>query len=347
MGPLRGPHRDKAPNMSEATSEITAAVGQPAQPMPLEPEIDDARKELVSLLKHIMGGQDGTVITAVPGLHVFCISKPEGPKHAFASPALGLIAQGSKRIIVGDDIYVYDPMHYLVTSVDLPVCGQVRVASNNEPYLGLRLELALDDIGELIRDDKLPAKANAPASRGMYVNRIAMPVLEPVLRLLRLLDTPEDVPIMAPLIKREIMYRLLVNGEGARLRQIALQDSHTQRIAKAISALRVNYAQSLRVEDMARAVHMSVSSFHHHFKAVTAMSPLQYQKQLRLQEARRQMLIAGADVASAAHNVGYESPSQFAREYGRMFGAPPLRDKRRWLGEAGNDAIAAASMEAA
>jgi AraC-like DNA-binding protein len=339
------PWPPKAPNMSDETPEIAAVI---AQPMPLEPELDEARKELVALIEHITQGQDGTVITAVPGLQVFCISKPEGPKHGFASPALGLIAQGSKRIIVGDDIYVYDPMHYLVTSVDLPVCGQVCVTSEKEPYLGVRLELALDEIGDLIGDEKLPAKANnAPASRGMYVNRIAMPVLEPVLRLLRLLDTPEDVPIMAPMIKREIMYRLLVNGEGARLRQIALQDSHTQRIAKAISALRVNYAQSLRIEDMARAVHMSVSSFHHHFKAVTAMSPLQYQKQLRLQEARRQMLIAGADVASAAHNVGYESPSQFAREYGRMFGAPPLRDKRRWLGEAGNDAMGAESMEAA
>ncbi len=236
--------------MSDETPEIAAVIGQPAQPMPLEPELDEARKELVALIAHITRGQDGTVITCVPGLQVYCISKPDGPKHAFATPALGLIAQGSKRIIVGDDIYVYDPMHYLVTSVDLPVCGQVCVTSDNEPYLGVRLELALDEIGELIRDEKLPAKANAPASRGMYVNRIAMPVLEPVLRLLRLLDTPEDVPIMAPLIKREIMYRLLVNGEGARLRQIALQDSHTQRIAKAISALRMNYAQSLRVEDM-------------------------------------------------------------------------------------------------
>lgn len=334
--------------MSEETTEISAIPVGVAEPMPLEPELDEARKELVQLLNHITQGQDGTIVTAVPGLQVFRISKPDGPKHAFASPALGLIAQGSKRIIVGDDIYVYDPMHYLVTSVDLPVCGHVRLTSEHEPYLGVRLELAVDEIGELIGDEKLPAKAsNAPASRGLYVNRIAMPVLEPVLRLLRLLDTPEDVPIVAPLIKREILYRLLVNGEGARLRQIALQDSHTQRITKAISALRVNYAQSLRVEDMARAVHMSVSSFHHHFKAVTAMSPLQYQKQLRLQEARRQMLLTGADVASAAHSVGYESPSQFAREYGRMFGAPPLRDKRRWLGEAGNDALGAASMEAA
>ena len=330
--------------MSDETPDTATVL---AMPMPLEPELDAAREELVQLIRHITRGQDGTVDCAVPGLQVHCISKPDGPKHGFATPALGLIAQGSKRVIVGDDIYVYDPMNYLVTSVDLPVCGQVCVTSEKEPYLGVRLELAVDEIGDLIGDEKLPAKANAPASRGMYVNRIAMPVLEPVLRLLRLLDTPEDIPIMAPLIKREIMYRLLVNGEGARLRQIALHDSHTQRIAKAISALRTNYAQSLRVEDMARAVHMSVSSFHHHFKAVTAMSPLQYQKQLRLQEARRQMLIAGTDVASAAHNVGYESPSQFAREYGRMFGAPPLRDKRRWLGEAGNDALGAASMEAA
>jgi len=330
--------------MSDETPEIAAAI---AQPMPLDPLLDEARKELVALINRITGGRDGTVETPVAGLQVFCISKPDGPKHAFATPALGLIAQGSKRIIVGDDIYVYDPMHYLVTSVDLPVCGQVRLTVDNEPYLGVRLELAIDDIGELIGDEKLPAKANAPASRGMYVNRIAMPVLEPVLRLLRLAETPEDVPIMAPLIKREIMYRLLVNGEGARLRQIALQDSHTQRVAKAISALRVNYAQSLRIEDMARAVHMSVSSFHHHFKAVTAMSPLQYQKQLRLQEARRQMLMAGVDVASAAHSVGYESPSQFAREYSRMFGAPPLRDKRRWLSEAQNDALGDASVQAA
>ena len=330
--------------MSDEALEIAAAI---AAPVPLEPALDEARKELVRLISRITRGHDGTVDTPVPGLCVYCISKPDGPKHHLQTPAFGLIAQGSKRLMVGDDIYVYDPMHYLVSSVDLPVCGQVRVTSESEPYLGLRLELAVDEIGDLIRDEKLPAKASAGAARGLYVSRVAMPVLEPVLRLLRLLDTPEDIPIVAPLVKREILYRLLVNGEGARLRQIALQDSHTQRIAKAIGALRIHYAQSLRVEDMARAVHMSVSSFHHHFKAVTAMSPLQYQKQLRLQEARRQMLMTGADVASAAHSVGYESPSQFAREYGRMFGAPPLRDKRRWLGEAGNDAIGAASMEAA
>jgi AraC-like DNA-binding protein len=331
--------------MPDKTPEFATAV---AAPMPLEPELEASRKELVALINRITRGQDGSIETPVPGLFVHCISKPDGPKHALQTPAFGLIAQGSKRVMLGDEIYVYDPMHYLVSSVDLPVCGQVRLTSENEPYLGLRLDLSLDEIGDLIRDEKLPAKANAPASRGVYVSRIAMPVLEPVLRLLRLLDTPEDIPIMAPMVKREIFYRLLVNGEGARLRQIALQDSHTQRIAKAISALRINYAQSLRIEDMARAVHMSVSSFHHHFKAVTAMSPLQYQKQLRLQEARRQMLMAGADVASAAHSVGYESPSQFAREYGRMFGVPPLRDKRRWLAEAEaqNDALGAASQAA-
>lgn len=147
--------------MPQDTPEIAAAI---AQPMPLEPELDEARKELVALINRITRGQDGTVETPVAGLQVFCISKPDGPKHAFATPALGLIAQGSKRIIVGDDIYVYDPMHYLVTSVDLPVCGQVRLTSDNEPYLGVRLELAIDEIGKLIGDEKLPAKANAPAS---------------------------------------------------------------------------------------------------------------------------------------------------------------------------------------
>ena len=156
-------------------------------------------------------------------------------------------------------------------------------------------------------------------------------MLDAVLRLLRLLSNPDDIPILAPMIKREILYRLLQNGQGTRLRQIALQDSQTQRVAKVIRYLRGNFARSMRMDSIARDVHMSVSSLHHHFKAVTAMSPLQYQKQLRLQEARRLMLLEDIDVAMAAHRVGYESASQFSREYSRFFGAPPLRDRRRWL----------------
>ncbi|SHN04656.1 AraC family transcriptional regulator [Rhizobacter sp. OV335] len=297
------------------------------------PELDDARRSLVGMLDRATGGVEGAVQTPVPGLIVHRIANPGGPKHNVYEPALALIAQGSKQVMVGDDVHTYDALHYLVTSVDLPVVGQVRVASDSLPYLGLRLSLDIAEIGELIRDERLPAAAQTGPARGIYVNRIALPVLEPVLRLLKLLDAPADIAIVAPLVKREILYRLLMNGEGARLRQLALQDSQTQRIAKAIARLRANYAQALRIDEIAREVHMSVSSFHHHFKAVTAMSPLQFQKQLRLQEARRLLMSGGTDASTAAHQVGYESASQFAREYGRMFGAPPARDRRRWLAE--------------
>jgi AraC-like DNA-binding protein len=301
----------------------SAPSGPPAAP-------DAARPELATLLDRLTGALEGTAETAIAGLALHRIARPLGPQHHIQTPALALIAQGAKRLLVGEDIYTYDPLHYMVTSVDLPVIAQVRTASADAPYLGLRLRLDVEELGQLIRDAGLPPLAAADASRGLYVNRIAAPVLDAVLRLLRLLDTPQDIPILAPLIRREILYRLLVSGEGARLRQIALQDSHAHRIARAIRLLRDNYARPLRVEAVARDVHMSVSSFHHHFKAVTAMSPLQYQKQLRLQEARRLILAGDADAATVAYQVGYESPSQFTREYGRLFGAPPLRDKRRW-----------------
>ncbi|WP_250509995.1 AraC family transcriptional regulator [Caballeronia sp. GACF4] len=296
----------------------------------LDPALDQARLELVSLLDRLTAGCEGSIETCVPGVFVHRIMNPGGPKPGIQTPALALIAQGTKRIMVGDDVYVYDPMHYLVSSVDLPVIGQVTVASETEPYLGMRLDLDVEEITSLIQDQRLPPVTQSDATRGVYVNRLGNSMLDAVLRLLRLIDTPDDVPILAPLVKREILYRLLMNGSGARLRQIALQDSQTQRIAKAILLLRQNFDQPLRVEDIARDVHMSVSSLHHHFKAVTAMSPLQYQKQLRLQEARRLMLLDIADAATAAHRVGYESASQFSREYSRLFGAPPLRDTRRW-----------------
>ncbi len=292
--------------------------------------LDQARLDLVALIDRFTAGCEGTTETPVPGLFLHRVMNPGGPKPGIQTPALALIAQGSKRVIVGDDVYVYDPMHYLVSSVDLPVIGQVTVASDSEPYLGLRLDLDVEEITSLIQDQNLPPATQTDASRGLFVNRLGTSMLDAVLRLLRLIDTPEDVPIVAPLVKREILYRLLMNGSGARLRQIALNDSQTQRIAKAIKLLRQHFDQPLRVEDIAKDVHMSVSSLHHHFKAVTAMSPLQYQKQLRLQEARRLMLLDIADAATAAHRVGYESASQFSREYSRLFGAPPLRDTRRW-----------------
>jgi AraC-like DNA-binding protein len=301
---------------------------------PTEAGLDFARRDLVRLLERLTGEVEGSVKTPIAGLTLHRIMRPGGPKPAIQMPALSLIAQGSKRLLVGGEEYEYDPLHYMVTSVDLPAVGKVTVASATQPYLGLRLDLDVEAIVELIQDENLPPVAHAEASRGLFVNRLSTTMLDAVLRLLHLVETPDDIPILAPMVKREILYRLLRNGQGARLRQMALQDSQTQRVAKAIRLLRENFARSIRVESIAKDVHMSVSSLHHQFKAVTAMSPLQYQKQLRLQEARRLMLFGDVDVAIAANRVGYESASQFSREYSRFFGAPPLRDRRRWLEEA-------------
>lgn len=312
--------------------DAARAAADRAQPV-FDPGLERARLELVALLDRLTGPLEGSIGTGIAGLSLHRVLRPGGPKHAVQRPAFSVIAQGSKRLLVGDEVFEYDPLHYLVSSVDLPVVGQVAVASPTQPYLGLRLEFDAEDIRSLIRDEALPPVSQPDAARGLYVNRIGATLLDAVLRLLRLLEAPTDIPILAPMVRREILYRLLMNGQGARLRQVGLQDSHTQRIASAIRRLREHYAQPLRVEDLAREVHMSVSSFHHHFKAVTAMSPLQYQKQLRLQEARRIMFAGDVDVAMAAHQVGYESSSQFSREYSRLFGVPPMRDKRRWLEE--------------
>lgn len=290
-----------------------------------------ARNELVGLLERATRALEGTTPTAVDGLFVHRILHPGGPKPAMQQPAFAVIAQGEKRLQIGEEHYAYDPMHYLVSSVHLPVVAQVSGASEQSPYLGLRLDLAAEDVTSLIGDEHLPPPAPSASGRGLYVNRLDAALLDAVLRLLRLLETPRDIPILAPMIKREIVYRLLMNGQGVLLRQMALQDSQMNRIARAVRWLREHYAQPLRVEALAQEVHMSVSSLHHHFKLVTAMSPVQYQKQLRLQEARRLIFVADIAVAAAAQAVGYESASQFSREYARVFGEAPLRDKRRWL----------------
>jgi AraC-like DNA-binding protein len=284
--------------------------------------------ELRELIERFTG-RDGAHATPVAGLFLNRISNPVAPHHGFQQPALGVIAQCTKRIMVGDETYLYDPSSYLITSVDLPVVSEMVGMSPEHPYLSMRLDLDAEKIGALIHDAALPRTPPQEASRGLFVSRLGLPLLDAVLRLVRLLDAPEEIPIMAPLIEREILYRLIVDGPGARLGQIALAGSHTHRITKAISWLRENYDQPLRIETIARTVNMSASSLHHHFKAVTAMSPLQYQKQLRLQEARRLMLSEVLDAATASHRVGYESASQFSREYRRLFGAPPVRDIAR------------------
>jgi AraC-like DNA-binding protein len=241
-------------------------------------------------------------------------------------PRICLIAQGAKRVLLGDDTYVYGERHFLITSVNLPTVVQITKASREKPCLGLILKLDQREISQLIVDSNLPFPRPQQSSRGMATGEVTLPLLTAFQRLIDLLAEPKDIPILAPIIQREIFYRLLVGDQGARLRQMASSGSQSQQIARAIDWLKDNFTQPLRIDDLATQVNMSTSTFHHHFRTLTAMSPLQYQKWLRLNEARRLMLIENQDAATVAFQVGYESPSQFSREYGRLFGAPPLRD---------------------
>jgi len=275
--------------------------------------------------------------TAIQGLSLFRRTEPTEPMTGMYQPSICMVAQGAKRVQLGDDTFVYDAHHYLITSVHLPTVVQIIEASPEKPYLGLRLTFNLGEIAQLMADSQLPPPRTQQSSRGMATGEVTLPLLGAFQRLLDLLDVKEDIPILAPVIQREIIYRLLVGDQGARLRQIAAAGSQSHQIARAIEWLKGNYAQPLLIDDLATQVNMSTSTFHHHFRTLTAMSPLQYQKTLRLSEARRLMLAERLDAATAAFQVGYESPSQFSREYSRLFGAPPLRDitKLRQVGTTG------------
>jgi AraC-like DNA-binding protein len=264
--------------------------------------------------------------TAIPGLSLYRREEPTQPTSGMYEPSICLVAQGAKRVVLGDDAYVYDAHHFLITSVDLPTVWQIVEASPEKPCLGLVMKLDQREISQLMIDSHLPPPRAQQSSRGMAVGLVTLPLLTAFQRLLDMLAEPKDIPILAPLIQREISYRLLVGDIGARLRQIASAGSQSRQIARAIDWLKGNFTMPLRIDDLAMQVNMSTSTFHHHFRALTAMSPLQYQKWLRLNEARRLMLTERLDATTAAFQVGYESPSQFSREYSRLFGAPPLRD---------------------
>lgn len=264
--------------------------------------------------------------TAIPGLSLFRRDGPTQPASSMYEPSICLIAQGAKRVLLGDDAYVYDARRFLITSVHLPTVVQIIKATPQKPYLGLRLKLDPREISQLMVDSNLPPPRAQRSGRGMATGEVTLPLLAAFQRLIDLLAEPKDIPILAPLVQREIIYRLLVGDQGARLRQIASTGSQGHQIAQAIDWLKGNFTQPLRIDDLAKQVNMSTSTFHHHFRALTAMSPLQYQKWLRLNEARRLMLTENQDASTSAFRVGYESPSQFSREYSRLFGTPPLRD---------------------
>jgi AraC-like DNA-binding protein len=273
---------------------------------------------------------DGIHPTGLPGVCAIRVSRPgDELTHALHRPAVCLIAQGAKRVMLRDEVYAYDPSRVLVFSVDLPISAQVTDASPARPYLCFRLDVDPVQVADLVMQAATTHKASDDTSRGLFLSSATPELLDAVLRLMRLSRSPQDVALLAPLAVREILIRLLMSPEGERLAGIGRADGHVSRVAKAIAWLKENHAEPFRVEDLARRVHMSASSFHQHFRALTAMSPLQFQKQLRLQEARRLMLAEGKDAATASHRVGYESPSQFSREYARLFGAPPMRDIQR------------------
>jgi len=265
-------------------------------------------------------------ITAVPGLSLFRREEPTEPICGMYEPSICLAVQGAKHVILGDDSFVYDARHYLITSVHLPTIVQILEASPAKPYLGLRLKFDLKEISQLMVDSCLPQSRLQQSNRGMATGEVTLQLINAFVRLIDLLADEKDIPILAPIIQREIIYRLLVGDQGERLRQIATAGSQSQQIAKAIGWLKNNYALAISMDDLAAQANMSTSTFYHHFRSLTALSPLQFQKQLRLQEARRLMLAERVDAANAAFQVGYESPSQFSREYNRQFGAPPLRD---------------------
>jgi len=270
--------------------------------------------------------KDGLLVTAISALSLSRRDAPTEPTSYMYEPSLCVIAQGVKRVLLGDDTYVLDVHHYLITSVDLPTVVQVLHASQEQPYLSLLVQLDPREMAQLMVDSHLPPPPPQHSSRGMATGTVTVPLLSACQRLLDLLVAPQDIPILAPLIQREILYRLLVGEQGARLRQIASAGSQSHQIAQAIAWLKSHYILPLRIEDLAAHVHMSPSTFYHHFRTLTTMSPLQYQKWLRLHEARRLMLTERLDAATAAFEVGYASPSQFSREYRRVFGTPPFRD---------------------
>jgi len=282
------------------------------------------REELVERMARAMP-EDGS-LEVFPGFFLARSSARMESMSSLHQPAFCFVAQGRKRALLGEEVFVYDPGNYLIYTVDLPLIFQVDEASSDKPYLGLRLDLDPTLVAAVVMESGIKIKNTPSTEKAMDVGPVDADMLGAVLRLVRLAETADNGAILAPLIVREIIYRLLIGGQGARLGHLLASEGDTRRISKAIGHLRQNLDQPLKIDDIARQLGMSVSGFHHHFKSVTAMSPLQFQKQIRLQEARRLMLGEDLDAASAGFRVGYEDPSYFSRDYKKQFGAPPQRD---------------------
>jgi AraC-like DNA-binding protein len=290
-----------------------------------EPDLEKLVRLICAYAPH-----DGTFELRIPGLHASRFSRTNTEcAHALRLPSLCIIAQGAKTVIVGQEVYEYDPSRVLVFSVALPIAAQITRAGHSEPYLGLRLDLDPHRIAELVLKVYPHGLPPVHERRAVYVAPADVSIINAATRLVECLAQPGDTELLAPLVVDEILIRLLRSPIGVRVAQMGFRESSVYRLAKAISWLRANFSQPMKVEDLAGLVHMSVSSFHEHFKSVTSMSPLQYQKALRLQEARRLMLSTMMDAGIASQRVGYLSASQFSREYSRFFGSAPTKDIAR------------------
>lgn len=289
------------------------------------------REELVERVSRVLR-EDGTV-QPLSGLRLARASSKTSPRHGVSIPSVCVIAQGGKEVLLGESRYRYDPLHYLLTTIELPSVSQVVEASKERPYLSLRLELPPTLVSSVLLEAGYTQPQSQADVRAIDVSVLDGKLLDAVARLVRLLDAPAEAPVLLPLITREIIYRLLIGEQGNRLRHLAVLGGYISDIARAVARLSQDFDQPLNIEDLAHELGMSVSGFHHHFKAVTAMSPLQFQKRLRLQHARRLMLSEDLDAQGAAYRVGYQDASHFNREYKSLFGVPPMRDVQRLRGE--------------
>ncbi|MEK5642993.1 AraC family transcriptional regulator [Paenibacillus rhizosphaerae] len=294
------------------------------QPNGLEPYLSELSGRLNQLLQ-----TDGLHLTEIPSLHMMRATATSEPIHSMYAPSLCFIVQGAKSAALGQEIYHYNPTTYLVTSVHLPIKSEITQASPEVPFIGLHLEFTPDQILDILQHTELAWPEESEPGSGIFVGKTNSQLLDALLRLVKLFDQPAEIPILAPLITREILFRVLQGEQGHLVKQFAVIGSQAHAIAKAIQLIHRDYSKPLRVEELAKEVNMAASSFHKHFKQVTALSPLQYQKRIRLQEARHLMISEKMGAADAAFQVGYESPSQFSREYARLYGLPPKSDLKQ------------------
>jgi AraC-like DNA-binding protein len=290
--------------------------------------MDADQEELAERVARAMP-RDGTAYPQ-PGVNLARFARPTELHHGFLEPCFCVIAQGAKTLTLGGETFRYDPVHYMIATVGVPMTARVVEASPERPYLSMRLELDPAVVASVMVESGLAQpRSDGGCLRAIDVSRLDADLLDATVRLVRLIERPEEYRALAPLVVREIVYRLLTGAQGGRMRHLATDGGHAHRMVRAVAKFRENFDKPLRIERVAKELGMSTSGFHAHFKAVTAMSPLQFQKQLRLQEARRLMLGENLDAAEAGYRVGYEDPAYFSRDYKRQFGEPPMRDVER------------------